>query len=326
MDGEPSSVGSGIVGMQQTVFFPADAHEGPVWVPSQRRLYYATATHLDGRRRVAIEYLDFGPLGSGDLGELLENCPSFQPQPQTFLHNANMANGMQLEPDGQTLLVAEQGYEQELAAVTNIRLTDGARSVLADNYRGVPFNSVNKAIRSSHGHLIFSDPDYGFRQNFKPPAELEPNVYIKTKQGELNCFRCGLEMPHGLALSQDEKTLFISDTSNEGAHRAEIELNRRKSVWKYPFDPETGAVSGPGQCLFTVERGVPDGLLTTEKFLLAGGGDGVYVADLSGRLVGKIPTPNDAVNLTLAEGDQHLFVTIDHGVLLITDWRQAIRS
>jgi gluconolactonase len=326
MDREPSSPGFGIDSMQSTFFFPADAHEGPVWVDNQRRLYYATSTHLEGRRRVAIEYLDFGPLGKDDLWKSLTNTPGFLPNPQTFLPDANMANGMQLEADQLTLLVAEQGYGQKLAAVSNIGLTTGVRCVLVDNYQGVPFNSINKVIRSRRGHLIFSDPDYGFRQDFKPPSELEPNVYIKTAQGALNCFRCGLQMPHGLALSPDERTLFISDTSNEGAHRPEIKLNRRKSVWKYSFDPETGQINGPGKCCFAVDQGVPDGMLTTGQHLLVGGGDGVYVADLMGQLRGKISTPNNAVNLTLAGAGKHLFVTIDTGVMLFMNWRTKVEQ
>jgi len=324
MDREPSGPGFGIDSMQSTFFFPADAHEGPVWVDDQRRLYYATSTHLAGRRRVAIEYLDFAPLGKGDLWKSLAATPGYLPEPQTFLSDANMANGMQLEADQLNLLVAEQGYGQKPAAVSNIGLPTGVRNVLVDNYQGIPFNSINKVIRSRRGHLIFSDPDYGFRQGFKPPSELEPNVYVKTVQGSLNCFRCGLEMPHGLALSPDEQTLFISDTSNEGAHGKGITLKRRKSVWKYAFAPETGAISGPGSCCFAVDRGVPDGMLTTKDHLLVGGGDGVYVATLSGQLVGKITTPNAAVNLTLAGDGQHLFVTIDTGVVLFLNWRDSV--
>lgn len=312
--------------MQHSLFFPSDAHEGPVWVAPQRRLYYATATHLEDRRRVDIEYLDFSKLAPENMWKALKTTPAYTPDQNTFVVDANMANGMQLTADGRSLLVAEQGYEDVPAAVSRISLSDKSRTCLVDNYQSRPFNSINKAIESRGGHLIFSDPDYGFRQGFKPPSELEPNVYIKTAEGKLNCFRCGLEMPHGLALSPDEKTLFISDTSNEGAHGAGINLNRRKSVWKYHFNPVTGEISGPGTCCFSVDSGVPDGMLTTKELLLAGGGDGVYVASLSGQLQGKIPTPNGAVNLTLAGDGQHLFVTIDTGVMLFIEWRKMIKQ
>ncbi len=310
--------------MENTFFFPADAHEGPVWVDWQRRLYYATKTHLQGRRRVDIEYLDFSALPGDDIWLALRQHPDFRPTPQCFLQDARMANGMRLSEDGQSLLVAEQGYGEEPAAVAMLSLADKTRRVLVDNYAGTPFNSINKVIRSRRGHLIFSDPDYGFRQGFKPPTVLEPNLYIHTAAGNLNCFRCGLEMPHGLALSPDEQVLFVSDTSNEGGHAADIQLSRRKSVWKYRFNADTGAVSCPGICCFEVKEGAPDGMLTTADRLLVGGGDGVYVADLEGNLKGTIPTPNSAVNLTTAAEDQHLFITIDDGVVLCLDWQEEV--
>lgn len=312
--------------MQSLLFFPADAHEGPVWIERQNRLYYTTSTHLDGRRRVDIEYLDFSPWLQD--GTTLSDLPAAIQElvhPQTFVTDANMANGMRAANDGIHLLVAEQGYEDRVGGVALYHLQTGQRAMVIDEFRGKAFNSLNKVIESEAGHLIFSDPDYAFRQDFRPPPELEPNLYLLPNgMTEPTCFRCGLEMPHGLALSPDEKALFVTDTSNDGAHSDDIELKRRRSVWRFGFTAGGPAISGPGECCFQVDKGVPDGMLTTEDRLLVGGGDGVYVADLTGKLLGKIPTSETAVNLTLAEGGRHLFVTNDKGVLLIRDWRGQV--
>lgn len=316
--------------MLSSLFFPADAHEGPVWVAEQCRLYFTSATHLDGNRQVSIYYLDFSALGTSVEAELWDRLDERTPanlQPKLFLPDARMANGMVLGNDGRSLLVAEQGDEARPSVVSSLQLSTSKREVLIDGFQGKPFNSLNKVIQSRHGHLLLSDPDYGFRQSFRPPPTLEPNLYVRSADGALQCFRCGLEMPHGLALSPDERTLFVSDTSNDGAHQDEgIQLHRRRSVWAFAFDPVKGQLSGPGTCCFSVDQGIPDGLVTTADHLIAAAGDGLYVADLSGQLVGKIPTAYPAVNLTLAGDDRHLFVTVDEGVLLIFNWRDQMEQ
>jgi len=276
--------------MKNVLFFPADAHEGPVWVARQNRLYYTTKTHLDGRRRVDIEYLDFSAYLQDDytLSDLPERI-QHPLEPATFVENVNMANGMRPANDGIHLLVAEQGYGDKDGGIALYHLQTGQRAELAMEYDGKPFNSPNKVIQSQAGHLILSDPDYAFRQNFRPPPVLEPNLYLLPNETEdTQVFRCGLEMPHGLALSPDERTLFVTDTSNDGAHDDEVELRRRKSVWRFAFDPEAPSISGPGTCCFAVAEGVPDGMVTTSDRLLVAGGDGIYVADLEGKLLGKI--------------------------------------
>lgn len=316
--------------MPRKFFFPADAHEGPVWVREQARLYYSTKTHLETRRRVDIEYLDFSTYGlvSGeDWWDALPDGLEREIKPHLWLHDARMANSSALSADRRQLLVCEQGYEDDHPSVlARYNLADKSRSVVIGDYEGKPFNSLNKVLVSKNGHLIVSDPDYGFRQDFKPPPELEPLLYVRPAgSDELRPFRCGLEMPHGLALSPDESTLYVSDTSNDGAHDGDVELKRRKSVWKFGFDPASGEISGPGQCLFGVDEGVPDGMATTEDTLIVGGGDGVYVANLEGTLTGKIRMDN-AVNVCLAGKDRHLFVTNDEGVWLYLNWRNHVES
>ncbi|WP_157501037.1 SMP-30/gluconolactonase/LRE family protein [Lewinella sp. 4G2] len=309
--------------MSKPLFFVADAHEGPVWVAQQCRLYFTTKTHLDTYQRVDIMYLDFSQFGVCSEQELWADLPETAPlqiEAKLFYHDANMANSMCLSADGRALIVAEQGDKNRPSVISRIALADKTRSVLVDGFDGQPFNSLNKVILDQEGKLIISDPDYGFRQDFRPPPVLEPNIYSACPDGGLNCFRCNLEMPHGLALSPDEKYLFVTDTSNDGAHGDSIELKRRKSVWRFAYNAETGEISGEGKCCFAVAKGVPDGAVFAGEHLLVGGGDGVYVANQQGELLGKIPTEKTAVNVALAAEGKHLFVTADDGVYLFRNW------
>lgn len=310
------------------IFIPTDAHEGCTYVPTQQRLYFSTTKKLD-EPRVAIHYLDFSPFDfsrDANWASRFKQDDADRLQAIQWIYDANMANSLTLSRDGEALLVAEQGDLNQPSQLTRITLEGKQRGVLFDNYRGQELNSLNKVIVSERGHIIVSDPDYGFRQGFRPPPALEPSLYVLPKDGDPFAFDCGLQMPHGLALSPDERTLYVTDTSFDGAHEDEgIELShRRRSVYAYDFDPATGRITDNPRFCFLVEEGVPDGSVTDHESLLVGGGDGVYVSDLTGNLWGKIPLDRTAVNLDVVHG--HLFVTADEGVYLILDWRDEVRA
>lgn len=312
--------------MLKFLFFPADAHEGPVWIARQQRLYYATKPHPKGRNRVDLEYLDFSPFLENEqsLSELSERAQRYV-SPKTFVKGANMANALRAARDGKHLLVAEQGDMSNGGGIAAYDIRSGQRTPIVNENSGFAFNSPNKVIETKDGHLIFSDPDYGFRNGFRPPPVLEPMLYLLPKgQDKPIPFRCQLEMPHGLELSADEKTLFVTDTSNDGVHAKDVDLNRQHSVWKFGFDPEVPAIYGPGEYCFEVAKGVPDGMTSTKDEVLVGGGDGIYVADMDGQLTGKITTTETAVNVCLTDDHRHLFATMDKGVLLLLNWREFV--
>ena len=306
-----------------TYFIPCDAHEGCVWVPRQQRLYFSTTKKKDPPR-VGIQYLDFSDYDLARDHRWADRLDGSVEQLEAveWLHDTNMANSLYPSADEQALLVCEQGALDSPSQVTRIELDSQGKSVLLGDYRGTPLNSPNKVLLTKRGHLVISDPDYGFRQNFRPAPELEPSLYVLPKDGEVYAFDCGLEMPHGLALSPDERTLYVTDTSDDGAHKDSIKLNRRKAVYAYDFDPVNAKITNNPRYCFHVDKGVPDGSQTDGDRLLVGGGDGVYVADLIGNLQGKIRLNRTAVNLAVVF--EHLFVTADEGVYIILDWREQI--
>ena len=309
--------------MSDTYFIPCDAHEGCVWVAGQNRLYFSTTKKLK-EPRVGIDFLDFSTFDLAKDGDWKARLPKKEVESlaaQPWIDDANMANSLCLSSDGLALLIAEQGSKDRRAAITRIELADRQRTVLFDSYGNLPLNSPNKVIQSKVGHVIISDPDYGFRQGFRPPPDLQPQLYVLPKDGMPVAYRGNLEMPHGLALSPDERTLFITDTSNDGAHE-NAKLDRRHRVYALDFDPASGQVIGNHRYAFSTDKGVPDGCQTTDDSLLVGGGDGVYVADLEGRLRGKIKLDRTAVNLAVVY--DHLFVTADEGVYIILDWKRQV--
>ena len=309
--------------MKEIYFIPCDAHEGCVWVAAQNRLYFSTTKDLK-KVRVDINYLDFSDFDlarDGAWADRIDKDKLTRLQAQSWIEDANMANSLSLTHDGEALLVAEQGTKQRRAAVSRIELADRRRTVVMDHYANMPLNSPNKVIESKVGHILVSDPDYGFRQGFRSPPVLPPRLYVLPKDGKARAYRGELEMPHGLALSPDERTLFVTDTSRDGGHD-DVELDRRRRVYALDFDPATGEILGNHRYGFSTDKGVPDGSETTEDNLLVGGGDGIYVADLDGQLLGKIKLDRTAVNLAVVY--DHLFVTADEGVYLILNWKQQV--
>jgi gluconolactonase len=162
-----------------------DAHEGPVYVASERALYFTTQR---AGRRVDIMRLTL------DDGRI-----------STVLADAAAANGMTLGPDGRLVVC-----EQQPAAISRIDPATGARETVVDAYRGLPLNSPNDVVVKSDGSIWFTDPSYAHLQGFGPEPALGDHVY--AFDGELELAADGFDKPNGLAFSPDESVLYVGDS------------------------------------------------------------------------------------------------------------------
>lgn len=285
---------------QHAVFVETDAHEGPVVVPSQNRLYFTSVPDFaSDDTHIAIRYVDL------DTKEV-----------DTFLPRSNMANGMWLTKEGDALLVAEQGTLDTPAAISRIRLSDGHREVLVDSYDGKHFNSPNKVIEASNGWIYFSDPDYGHNQGFKPAPELPMAVYAFDPQtGETVVLTTDVDRPHGLALSPDETLLYIGDTDAiDGINP--YDPNRSKDIWSAPLlTPDT---IGPLENVLSVPEGIPDGFIVTEDGdLWVAAGDGLRRYSADGEFIELYPVEGGIFNVT--QHGNELFLTADTAI-----WRTVV--
>ena len=162
-----------------------DAHEGPVYVPAERALYFTTQR---AGRRVDIMRLS---LADGRV--------------RTVLADAGAANGMTLDHDGRLIVC-----EQQPAAISRIDPSTGAREIVVDAYRGLPLNSPNDVVVKSDGSIWFTDPSYAHLQGFGPAPRLGDHVYCHD--GELELAADGFDKPNGLAFSPDESVLYVGDS------------------------------------------------------------------------------------------------------------------
>ncbi len=214
-----------------------------------------------------------------------------------------MVPGSMLALDAQgRLILCEHGNRR----ITRLE-RDGSRTVLADRYQGRRLNSPNDVSISSKGHLYFTDPPFGLPGSFDDPHKEQTftGVYRLEKQGDPQLLIDDLRCANGVALSPDEKTLYVANAE------------AGNPVWMaYDLD-ERGRLTGKSRVFFDARPwvgkhpGLPDGLKVDRKgHLFASGPGGIYVFTPAGEYLGTIVLGVATSNCNFGGSDgQGLFIT-----------------
>ncbi len=120
-----------------------------------------------------------------------------------FLYPSGNSNGLTFDHQGR-LLIAQHGPRR----VARIE-PDSSLTVLAERYEGKRLNSPNDLVVKSDGSILFTDPPYGIQ-----PSQEElgfSGIYRIDPSGRLQLLDKSLAWPNGIALSQDEKKLYVAD-------------------------------------------------------------------------------------------------------------------
>ncbi len=231
---------------------------------------------------------------------------------QVFRHPSNNANGLHVESDG-SVLACEHG-SRSLTRYT----PEGELEILADRYNGKRFNSPNDLCRASNGAIYFTDPPWGLPGvNNDPGKELPYNGVFRLHRGEVTLVDSTLSWPNGIALSPDERALYVANLEI-------IKVNgedQYQVFWmKYNLD-ETGEVRDK-TIFFSAQDtslpGGPDGMaVDKEGNLFLTGPGGILVVDPEGNHLGTIGIPVPASNLTFGPRGKELFVTARSTVVKI---------
>ena len=123
---------------------------------------------------------------------------------------------------------------------------DGTVTTLADRFKGKRLSRPNDVICHSNGSILFTDPD--FRVPLEHREIGHAAVYRVAPDGAVSeVVRC--EYPNGLALSRDERTLFVANTRwTQYIHAVELDSSghmvRRRVFADMSADGTNGVPDG----------------------------------------------------------------------------------
>lgn len=191
-----------------------------------------------------------------------------------FRDPSGNANGLASDAAG-LLLAAEHGNRRVSRTMAGGQVVE-----LAGDYEGDSLNSPNDLVVRSDGTIYFTDPPYGISEQQR---ELAFNgVFRVSPGGALTAEWQGATAtrPNGIALSPDERTLYVADTT--GPVRA----------YDVAID---GSLSG--ERVFTTEVANADGMaVDVAGNVYVAGADGIEVFAPDGASWGTIEVPRQPAN------------------------------
>jgi gluconolactonase len=190
-------------------------------------------------------------------------------------------------------------------------------TVLTERFEGKRYNSPNDVCVDSKGRIWFTDPRYGaergdLEMDVEAVYRIDPDGKVHRVLGQTD-----IDRPNGIAITPDAKTLYVIDSHPKpGGNR---------KIWA--FDVTDAGVPHKRRLIYDFGKGRGgDGMRLDSKgnlwvaagiYAPRGPGEtldvptGVYVISPQGKLLGRIPIPEDLItNLAFGGADKKtLFVT-----------------
>ncbi len=207
--------------------------------------------------------------------------------------NSDQSNGMTYDMRGRILVC-----EMESRQVQRWE-SDGSLTPIATHWDGKRLNRPNDVICASDGSIYFTDPGIRMEEHEK---ELDFfGVYRLSPDGDLQPIVRDFEFPNGLALSPDERTLYVANTRPDMLIRA--------------FDVQSDGSVANGrvfaELVSDAPEGAPDGMkVDTEGRVFCTGPGGCWVFSPDGEHLGTIVAPEVPANCAFGGDDYRtLFFT-----------------
>ncbi|WP_291845129.1 SMP-30/gluconolactonase/LRE family protein [Maricaulis sp.] len=269
--------------------------EGPAWDRRRSCLYF---TDVPGNRAYRWR-------PGGDVETWLD--PSGIPASEAAGFREPGANGLWMRADGQ-LLACIHGTR----SVVSIDPDSQVRTPLATAFAGQRFNSPNDLVEAADGTIYFTDPPYGLAGlDASPLKEMAANgVYRRRPTGEIERLLDDMTFPNGIALSPDERRLYVAQSDPEAQMIRVLGLDPAGAVESDAIFFNAEGLDGPG---------LPDGMAVDRTGnLFATGPGGILVLGPDGALLGRILTGRGTANCAFGgEGGGELFITAQDRLLRV---------
>ncbi|MFK3888921.1 SMP-30/gluconolactonase/LRE family protein [Sphingomonas sp. NPDC079357] len=270
--------------------------EGPVWVPRDGGYLLFSDPPANIVRR-----------WSRRSGVATFLSPSGAPDPDRTILREPGANGLTLDRTGQ-LLIANSGGR----SIDRVDLRTRARTVLVDRYKGKRFNSPNDMHVARDGAIWFTDPPYGLAGDDRSPAKEQAvnGVYRWRDGGEAVLVDGSLTRPNGIALSPDERRLYVavSDAADPRVIAYDLGRDGMPRASRVLVSAKAWADQG--------KPGLPDGMkVARDGTLVCSMPGGIMFLTPEGEPIGLIETITSAANAAFGEGGAALYITNNDRVL-----------
>lgn len=232
-----------------------------------------------------------------------------------FRSPSGQANGIAFDSQGR--MVVAEGADFGGRRVTRTDMKTGKSYILAGLFRGRPFNSPNDLAIDRRGRIYFTDPRYS---GYEPVEQPVMGVYRIDGNGSVHRIIAGLWQPNGIAISPDNRTLYLVTVGafQTDMHRVEPQINEMPPsvIYSFGLNPD-GTVGERRELVVYPEGRWADGITVDAEgnvyAAVSGSPDhqGVHVYSPSGDEVAYIPTPEGAANVVFGRGSESnmLYVT-----------------
>lgn len=212
------------------------------------------------------------------------------------------ANGLTLDNEG-NLILCQHG-NRAVSKLKNWSFDTPEYEILVDHFEGKWLNSPNDLAINQKGEIFFTDPPYGLKdQDRDALKELDFNgIYKWSEDNGLVLLDKSLSRPNGIALSNDEKTVYIGNSDSQHSIIAAFDLENGLLKNKRTFFD--------GSVLAQTRQGLFDGLrVHSSGVVFATGPGGVLVLDESGEHLGTIMPGKSTANCGFDAQENYLYLT-----------------
>lgn len=215
----------------------------------------------------------------------------------TYLEKTGGANALALNAKGELLAVQ--------TAPSGIALLQPKAKVLAATYEGKPLNRPNDFAVARSGDIYFSDPGANAAAGAAP---VKAGFYWLDRRGKLQLVADDIRRPNGVALSADEKTVYVANTAGENllayAVKPDGSLGDRRDFAKLAgFKAEGGTASSGADGIAVDEAG---------RVYVATNA-GIEIFSPEGQALGTIALPKKPQNLAFAGKDRSQLYAVGRG-------------